>query len=297
MTHTQIDEAGHWTLGGETRVARIGFGAMRLPARGLDGPAGDRDTALAVLRGAVELGVDHIDTAAFYFYGDLAANELIRTALRPYPPNLVIATKVGPRRGPEGWLPEAGPEDLRPAVEQNLRELGQDRLDLVYLRVGGFETTDEPIGERFAALAALRERGLIRHLGLSNVSRAQLAEARAIAPVAAVQNHFHLLRQQDADLLAECEREGIAYVPFFPLGGTGLPDDERIRRIAERHDATVAQVVLAWLLARSPVMLAIPGTASPAHLAENVAAAGLRLSAGEVAELSAVGGQAPEDKI
>ncbi|MEV7008832.1 oxidoreductase [Streptosporangium sp. NPDC051022] len=296
MTHTRIDEAGHRLLGGETRVSRIGFGAMRLPARGWDGPPGDRDTALAVLRGAVDLGVDHIDTASFYFYGDLAANELIRTALHPYPDHLVIATKVGPRRGPQGWLPEAGPDDLRPAVEQNLRELGRDSLDLVYLRLGGIGMTDEPIGERFAALAALRERGLVRHLGLSNVSGAQLAEARAIAPVAAVQNHFHLLRQRDTDLLAECEREGIAYVPFFPLGGAQPPDDVRIGRIAERHGATVAQVVLAWLLARSPVTLAIPGTSSVAHLAENVAAAGLRLSAEETAELSAVGVRLSEEE-
>ncbi|GAA3076517.1 oxidoreductase [Streptosporangium carneum] len=295
MTHTRIDTAGHWKLEGETRIARIGFGAMRLPARGWDGPAGERDSALAVLRRAVELGVDHIDTAAFYFYEDLAANELIRAALRPYPEHLVIATKVGPRRGPEGWLPTAGPKELRADVEQNLRELGRDSLDLVYLRVGHIGPSTESIAERFAVLAAMREEGLIRHLGLSNVSKAQLAEARALAPVAAVQNHFHLLRQrEDADMLAECEREGIAYAPFFPLGGFGLPDDGRIRRVADRHGVTVAKVMLAWLLARSPVTLAIPGTSSPAHLAENVAAAELRLTPEDMDELAVV--RAPEEE-
>lgn len=281
----------HWMLGGDRRVSRLGFGAMRLPARGWDGPAGDRETALAVLRRAVELGVDHIDTAAFYAYEDLSANELIRTALRPYPEDLVIATKVGPRRGPEGWLSEAGPGDLRAAVEENLTGLGRDHLDLVYLRVGLMETREDPIGERFAVLAGLREEGLIRHLGLSNVTAGQLAQVRDVAPVVAVQNHFHLTRQDDLDLLAECERAGIAYVPFFPLGGFGLPDDERIGRIAQRHGATVAQVVLAWLLARSPVTLAIPGTSSLAHLAENVAAADLVLDEDEVADLNTLASQ------
>ncbi|MFI7533591.1 oxidoreductase [Streptosporangium sp. NPDC049376] len=279
----------HVTLGGDRRISRLGFGAMRLPARGWDGPRGDRESALAVLRRAVELGVDHIDTAAFYSYEDLSSNELIRTALRPYPEDLVIATKVGPRRGPGGWLPEAGPGDLRAAVEENLTGLGRDHLDLVYLRVGLMGTSEEPIGERFAVLAALREEGLIRHLGLSNVTAKQFAEARDIAPVVAVQNHFHLTRQDDLDLLAECEREGIAYVPFFPLGGFGLPDDGRIRRIADRHGATVAQVMLAWLLARSPVTLAIPGTSSLAHLAENMAAADLVLDEREVTELNTLG--------
>ncbi|MER7208295.1 oxidoreductase [Streptosporangium sp. NPDC000239] len=279
----------HVTLGGDRRISRLGFGAMRLPARGWDGPRGDRESALAVLRRAVELGVDHIDTAAFYSYEDLSSNELIRAALRPYPEDLVIATKVGPRRGPGGWLPEAGPGDLRAAVEENLAGLGRDHLDLVYLRVGLMGTSEEPIGERFAVLAALREEGLIRHLGLSNVTAKQFAEARDIAPVVAVQNHFHLTRQDDLDLLAECEREGVAYVPFFPLGGFGLPDDGRIRRIADRHGATVAQVMLAWLLARSPVTLAIPGTSSLAHLAENTAAADLVLDEREVTELNTLG--------
>ncbi|QXJ20460.1 aldo/keto reductase [Actinomadura graeca] len=282
---TEITAQRHFDLGGDLRVARMGFGAMRLAASTRNGPANDRDTVLGVLRRAVELGVDHIDTAAFYHRHGLAANELIRTALGPYPPGLVIATKVGPSRGPDdpaptGQLPASG---LRAEVERNLRELGLDRLDLVYLRPGGLEPpADEPIGERFAVLAGLREEGLIRHLGISHVSLAQLEEARAIAPVAAVQNRFDVTRPEDAGLLAVCERDGIAYAPYFPLGGFGIPDDERVRAVAARHGATVPQILLAGLLALSPVMLAIPGTGSPAHLEENMAAAGLRLTAADV---------------
>ncbi|WP_175596280.1 oxidoreductase [Thermomonospora catenispora] len=273
-----------WNLGGDTPIARMGFGAMRLPAKSWDGPAGDRDTALAVLRRAVELGVDHIDTAAFYTYGDLAANELIRQALHPYPDGLVIATKVGPRldeRGrPSG---EETADRLRASVERNLRELGVDRLDLVYLRVGGLGGPPaESIAERFAALAALREEGLIRHLGISNVSAAHLAEARAIAPVAAVQNKYALTAREDDPLVDECTRAGIAYVPFFPLWG--LPD-ERAAKVAARHGATAAQIMLAWLLARSPAILAIPGTSSLRHLEENVAAARIELTEEDLAEL------------
>lgn len=291
MTKTEIDatDGGSWMLGGDRRIARMGYGAMRLPARSWNGPAGDRDTALAVLRRAVDLGVDHIDTAAFYMHGDLAANELIRAALSPYPAELVIATKVGPRRGPgdAGPTGELAAGELRAAVEQNLRELGRDHLDLVYLRVGGIGApADDSIMERFAVLAALRDEGLIRHLGLSNVTAAHVTEAQRIAPVAAVQNRFSLMLQDDADLLGGCAEQGIAYVPFFPLGGFGLPDDEVIARIAVRHDATVAQVLLAWLLVRSPAMLAIPGTSSLAHLEENVAAAGLRLTPADLAELA-----------
>ncbi|MBC6456463.1 oxidoreductase [Actinomadura sp. HBU206391] len=284
--HITATASGHWMLGGDLRVSRMGFGAMRLPARGWNGPAGDRDTALAVLRRAVELGVDHIDTASFYAHGDLSANELIRSALHPYPDQLVIATKVGPQRGSEGRLSEAGPSELRAAVEGNLTELGLDRLDLVYLRVGGIDgPTGDRIGERFSALAALRDEGLVRHLGVSNMSAEQLAEAQQIAPVAAVQNRFSVTVQEDVELLEICARQNIAYVPFFPLGGFGLPDDDRINRVAERHRVTVAQTMLAWLLARSPAMLAIPGTSTLAHLEENVGSAGLRLSPEDLTEL------------
>lgn len=267
----------------------MGFGAMRLPVSSLHGPANDRDTGLKILHRAVELGVDHIDTAAFYYHQDgLAANEMIRAALSPYPSDLVIATKVGPYRGegdshPTGQLRAA---QLRAEVERNLTELGRDHLDLVYLRPGGIEDPDdEPVGERFAVLAGLREEGLIRHLGVSHVSPAQLEEARRIAPVAAVQNRFDVTQPQDTELLAVCEREGIAYVPYFPLGGFGIPDDARVNAIAARHGATVPQALLAGLLALSPVMLAIPGTGSPSHLEENMAAADLALTPQDLAEL------------
>ncbi|KAB2345147.1 oxidoreductase [Actinomadura rudentiformis] len=277
-----------WMLGGDLKISRMGFGAMRLPSSERGGPANDPDTGRAVLRRAVELGVNHIDTAAFYFSGDLTANGLISEALRPYRDDLVIATKVGPRRGRHDPMPTGHmePAELRPEVERNLRELGLDRLDLVYLRVGGLgPAPDESVGERFEVLARLREEGLIRHLGVSNVTAAQLEEARALAPVAAVQNRFDVTMPQDTELLGVCEREEIAYAPFFPLGGFGIPEDERIARIAARHGATVPQVLLAGLLALSPLMLVIPGTSSPAHLEENMAAAGLKLTSEDLAEL------------
>lgn len=279
--------AGTWLLGGDLPVHRMGFGAMRLPGRTWEGPAGDPRTARAVLRRAVELGVNHIDTAAFYFYKDLAANTFIREALHPYPDDLVIATKVGPDRDPDhNWLGAAGPAKLKDDVHRNLRELGVDHLDLVYLRFLG---EDGPGDGRFEALAELREQGLIRHLGVSNATPAQLAEARAVAPVAAVQNRFspgHHDPEAQA-MIALCARQGIAYVPFFPLGGAGAPHLAGLRAVADRHGVTAAQVTLAWSLSVSPAMLAIPGTSSPAHLEENVAAAALRLDAADLAELPA----------
>jgi aryl-alcohol dehydrogenase-like predicted oxidoreductase len=293
---TAAGEGESWSLGGDLRVGRMGFGAMRLPASGISGPANERANGLAVLRRAVELGVDHIDTAAFYRRDGLAANDLIREALSPYPDGLVVATKVGPYMGPSDPMPtgelEAG--KLRAEVERNLRELGLDRLDLVYLRPGGLEpSTGDSIGERFEVLAGLREEGLIRHLGVSHVTPAQLAEARAIAPVAAVQNRFDVTQPRDTEMLALCERDGIAYVPYFPLGGFGLPDAPELREIAGRHGVTVAQVLLAALLALSPAMLAIPGTSSLAHLEENIAAAGLGLTPAELAEIGKIGAGRP----
>ncbi|MGI5421406.1 aldo/keto reductase [Actinomadura luteofluorescens] len=278
----------HFDLGGDLRISRMGFGAMRLPVSTRGGPANDRGTGIKILQRAVELGVNHIDTAAFYHHAGLVANEMIRAALAPYPPGMVVATKVGPYRGPGDPFPsgQLPPSELRAEVERNLTELGLDRLDLVYLRHGGLEApSDESIGERFAVLAGLREEGLIRHLGLSHVSLAQLEEARGIAPVAAVQNRFDVTRPQDAELLAACERDHIAYAPYFPLGGFGIPDDARVNAIAARHGATVPQVLLAGLLALSPVMLAIPGTGSPAHLEENLAAADLALDPEDLAAL------------
>lgn len=282
MTITTADTAGHWTIGGSRSISRMGFGAMRLPARSWTGPAVDRGAALSVLERAIELGIDHIDTAAFYFFEGQSANELIKTALHPYPDNLLIATKVGPVRGADGnGLREGTADELEAAVEQNLHQLGLDRLDLVYLRVGGIEAPNgDSIGERFEALAALRERGLIQHLGLSNVTADHLAEAQHIAPVSAIQNYFNVGKQDDATLLASCADQGIAFVPFFPLGGGHqiMPTD-RMDAVAARHDATPAQIALAWLLELSPAMLAIPGTASVSHLEENVAAAAIQLTA------------------
>ncbi|WP_399886807.1 aldo/keto reductase [Streptomyces sp. BBFR51] len=278
-------------LGGDLTIGRLGFGAMRLPTNSFLGPARDPETGRAVLRRAVELGVNHIDTAAFYTSddGSVRANDLIREALHPYPDDLVIATKVGPLRTPDGGLAATtDPAALRALVEENLQTLGVDRLDLVYLRIGGMEPPPhgESVAARFEALAALREEGLIRHLGLSHVDAGHLAEARAIAPVAAVQNHFHTDNRDDTEVLELCEEAGIAYVPFFPLGG-GLSDlsGDRIAKVADRHGATVPQIALAWLLASSPVTLAIPGTGSPAHLEENTAAGSIVLTAEDLTDL------------
>jgi pyridoxine 4-dehydrogenase len=284
--HDTARPGGEFLLGEDLTINRLGFGAMRLARSGFQGPARERAEGIAVLRRAVELGVNHIDTAWFYRAGDVAANDLIREALSPYPANLVIATKVGPLLGPSG-RPESQSDasGLRELVEQNLTSLGLDRLDLVYLRIGG---RSESVGERFEALARLREEGLIRHLGVSNVDRPQLAEARAIAPVAAVQNHFHVHRQQDPGLLNDCEASGIGFAPFFPLGGGTDPlDAARLEPVAKRHEATVLQVALAYLLARSPVMLAIPGTGSIGHLEENMAASRISLTAEDMADLGA----------
>ncbi|MFE7559241.1 aldo/keto reductase [Kitasatospora sp. NPDC057500] len=289
MTTTpETSAAGTFLLGGELPVSRMGFGAMKLPSRDWEGPACDPELSLRVLRRAAELGVDHIDTAWFYFFRDVSANDLIRRALHPYRDDLVIATKVGPGREPDGsWMDPADRDALRAAVHRNLRELGVDRLDLVYLRRLPSQSS---IAEPFAALAELREEGLIRQLGVSNVNAAQLAEAEALAPVVAVQNRFSVLEHDEADerLLADCTERGIAFVPFYPLGGTGVPDHPALRRVAERHGATRAQVMVAWLLALSPAILAIPGTSSPAHLEENIAAAALRLDAADLADLAEV---------
>jgi aryl-alcohol dehydrogenase-like predicted oxidoreductase len=261
---------------------------MRLPTGTLAGLVRDPQDGIAVLRRAVELGVNHIDTASFYRRGRVAANELIRRALAPYPDGLVIATKVGPMLGPDGTPAlQATPGQLCALVEDNLRELGAGHLDLVYLRVGGRNAPGgEPVAERFAALAKLRADGLIRHLRVSNVDAAQLAEARAIAPVAAVQNAYHVHATADAALLAECTRSGTAFVPFFPIGGLDPLDTTRLEKTAARHGATVQQIALAALLAAFPVMLPIPGTGSPAHLEENVAAASLRLTPEDIASLA-----------
>lgn len=290
MPQHEESSATEFKLGGDLTVKRLGFGAMRLLRGSFDSPARDPQQGIEVLARAVKLGVNHIDTAWFYRSGDIGANDLIREVLAPYPPGLVIATKVGPLLGTEGrptHQSDAG--GLRQLVEDNLVSLGVDRLDLVYLRIGGMSVpVGESLGERFRVLAALREEGLIRHLGISNVDQGQLAEARDIAPVVAVQNHFHVHRQQqDLGLLADCEAAGIAFVPYFPMGGgADAIEPERLERVARRHDATVRQVALAYLLVKSPVMLPIPGTGSPRHLTENMDAARISLTDEDIAELA-----------
>jgi len=274
---------------GDLTINRLGLGAMRLSTNGFNGPSRNPEVGRAVLRRAVELGVNHIDTAAFYqsHDGSVHANTLIREALHPYPSDLIIATKVGPVIGPNS--PTQGTAaDLRTAVEENLKTLGLECLDLVYLRIGFMEVPhSESLAERFEVLAALREEGLIRHLGLSNVDTAHFTEARTIAPVVAVQNHFHIARRDEVAVLDACTANGIAFAPFFPLGGgrTSL-NDKRLARVAARHDATVSQIALAWLLALSSVTLAIPGTGSLAHLEENIAAGSITLTAEDLADLA-----------
>ena len=285
------DAAGTWQLGDVT-VNRLGFGAMRLTGNRPfgDGAASDRDQSIAVLRRAVELGVNHIDTASFYFSPLRSANELINTALAPYPDDLTIVTKVGPGRDPWGEWYSATPEQLRGQVEENLRQLGRDHLDVVNLR----RMRQESIAEHFGALAGLRDAGLIRHLGVSDVTTAQLAEALAIAPVLCVQNRFSLEMPGHPDVLRACQDRGIAFVPFFAIagdrraaGGSGTEPSQLVE-VARRHGATPAQVRLAWTLHQAPNVLAIPGTGNPGHLAENVAAGALRLTGEDLALLATV---------
>jgi aryl-alcohol dehydrogenase-like predicted oxidoreductase len=283
---TGAGAAGYWQLGGDLPVARLGYGAMQLAGPGVFGPPADRDAAVAVLRRAVELGVNHIDTSDYY--GPYVVNELIRTALHPYPEDLVLVTKVGARRDANGgWLPADSPPELRQAVRDNLARLGRDRLDLVNLRLGGLAGPEEgSLAERFGTLAELREQGLIRHLGVSNVTAAQLTEARQIAPVACVQNYFNIAKRDDAPMVDACTEAGIGYVPFFPLGGSfSQVAGQRVDAVAQRHGVTASQVALAWLLARSPALLLIPGTSRVAHLEQNVAAAGLALTGQDLADL------------
>ena len=284
------------TLGGILKVAddfvihRMGYGAMQLAGPHVSGPPRDRDEAIAVLREAVERGVDHIDTADFY--GPFVVNELIKEALYPYPEHLRIVTKVGARRGEDGsWIFRREPEDLKAQVHENLKRLGLDALDAVNLRIGTREGTDfEPqFAEKFGALAELRQQGLIRHLGISSVSGEQLTEAQAIAPVVTVQNLYNLADRTDDALVDRCAAEGIAYAAFFPLGGFTPLQSDTLANVAARLGATPHQVALAWLLLRSPTMVLIPGTSSRAHLRENLAAADLVLPSDALAELDTIG--------
>ncbi|MFJ3769787.1 aldo/keto reductase [Streptomyces sp. NPDC090082] len=294
MTPQTITAAasGTWKLGDLT-VHRVGLGAMRLPQHGeafaADAVPRDRDRAIGVLRRAVELGVNHIDTAAFYFSPLRSANELINQALAPYPDDLVIATKVGPGRDPAGqWLPHADPGQLRGQVEENLRQLGRDHLDVVNLRIVGTDS----IAERFGALADLREAGLIRHLGLSNVHPHHLAEAQTIAPVVCVQNMYGIgASPEQRAFLDLCGAQRIAFVPFYSIAGTGrtagatTDHSPEVRALARAHGVSTAQIRLAWTLHQGSHVLAIPGTGDLDHLAQNVATGSLRLTEDELAAL------------
>jgi len=286
---TDITAAGVYALGNST-VSRLGYGAMQLAGPGVFGPPKDRDAALAVLREAVARGVNHIDTSDYY--GPHITNQLIREALHPYPDDLVIVTKLGAVRGDDAsWKPAMAPADLARGVHDNLRNLGVDALDVVNLRIMGriHEPSEGSIAEPFTALAELQRQGLIRHLGVSNVTSTQIAEARSIAEVACVQNLYNLAHRADDALIGELAASGIAYVPFFPLGGFTPLQSSTLSDVAAELGATAMQVALAWLLHRAPNILLIPGTSSVAHLYENLAAAALKLSDEVLGRLDAIG--------
>jgi aryl-alcohol dehydrogenase-like predicted oxidoreductase len=288
MTQTTL-AGGVFELAHDVAVTRIGYGAMQLAGPHVFGPPADRDSAVAVLREAVRLGITHIDTSDFY--GPYVTNEIIRQALYPYPDGLHIVTKVGSVRDAEGgWNKALAPAQLRQAVHDNLDRLGLDVLDVVNLRVGGFERPEPgSIAEPFAVLAQMREEGLIRHLGLSTVSAEQIAEAETIAPVVCVQNFYNVAHRDDDALIDALAARGIAYVPYFPLGGFTPLQSGTLSSVAASLSATPMAVALAWLLHRSPNILLIPGTSSIEHLRENVAGAGLTLPPDALAELDGIG--------
>jgi pyridoxine 4-dehydrogenase len=287
---SSIDRCGTFTLGDRT-VKRLGYGAMQLAGPGVFGPPKDRAAALAVLREAVASGVNHIDTSDYY--GPYVTNRLIREALAPYPGDLVIVTKIGARRGEDGsWLPAYSPEELTHAVHDNLRNLGLDVMDVVNLRImgdaRGLGPAEGSIETPLTVLAELRRQGLVRHIGMSNVTPAQIAEGRRIAPIVCVQNHYNLAHRTDDALIDDLARDGIAYVPFFPLGGFNPLQSSTLSDVAARLGATSMQVALAWLLRRAPNIVLIPGTSSVAHLKENLAAAELALPDDAIKDLDSV---------
>ena len=285
-----LDSAGEYPLG-DRSIKRLGYGAMQLAGPGVFGPPRDRDMALAVLREAVASGVDHIDTSDFY--GPHVTNQLIREALHPYPDGLVIVTKVGAVRGSDAsWNPAMSPAELTSAVHDNLRNLGVEVLDVVNLRLMGqiHGPSEGSLEEPFTTLAELQRRGLIRHLGLSNVTSTQVAQARTIAPVVCVQNQYNIAHREDDALIDELAAIGVAYVPFFPLGGFAPVQSATLSQIATGLGATPLQVALAWLLRRAPNILLIPGTSSLDHLRENLATATLTLPDAVFEALGEVGG-------
>lgn len=275
-------------------VQRVGYGAMQLAGPGVWGPPRDPDAAVAVLRQAVAAGVNHIDTSDYY--GPHITNQLIRKALHPYPAGLVIVTKLGARRPPDmSWQPAIEPQDLIDGVHDNLRNLGLDALDIVNYRAMGLVhgPAEGSIAEQVTVLAGLHRQGLVRHIGLSNVTAAQVAEAQAITDIVCVQNNYNLAHRDDDALIDELSKQGIAYVPFFPLGGFTPLQSSTLSEVASRLGATPMQVALAWLLHRSPNMLLIPGTSSVAHLRENLAAGQLTLPPQTLSELDRIAADAP----
>jgi pyridoxine 4-dehydrogenase len=291
---TEATLGGQFTFPGTSlTVQRIGYGAMKLAGPGVWGPPKDPDAAVAILREAVDAGVNHIDTADFY--GPHATNQLIRQALHPYPAGLVIVSKLGARRPPDGsWLPAISPRELVAGVHDNLRNLGLDALDVVnYRSMGSGHGPEEgSIAEQVTVLAELQRKGLVRHIGLSNVTARQVAEAQAITDVVCVQNNYNLAYRHDDDLIDDLARQGIAYVPFFPLGGFTPLQSSTLSSVAGRLGATPMQVALAWLLHRSPNILLIPGTSSVAHLRENLAVGQLTLPPQNLEELDGIAAEA-----
>jgi aryl-alcohol dehydrogenase-like predicted oxidoreductase len=289
---TDISKAGVFKLGDRT-VKRLGYGAMQLAGPGVFGPPKDHDNAIAVLREAVASGVDHIDTSDFY--GPHVTNQLIREALHPYPADLVIVTKIGAKRGPDkSWNPAFSAEALTNAVHDNLRNLGVAALDVVNLRLmfGTHGPAEGSLEAPLTVLAGLQKQGLVRHIGLSNVTRTQISEGRAIAEIVCVQNNYNLVHREDDAMIDELAAAGIAYAPFFPLGGFTPLQSTVLSDVAAQLGATPMQVALAWLLQRSPNILLIPGTSSVQHLRENLAAAELSLSSETVAMLNGIAAEA-----
>lgn len=289
---SEVKLGGQFTFPGTSlTVNRIGYGAMQLAGPGVWGPPKDPDSAVAVLRAAVEAGVNHIDTSDFY--GPHVTNQIIRQALHPYPSDLVIVTKVGARRpADQSWQPAISPDDLTAAVHDNLRNLGLDTLDIVNYRAmgSGHGLQEGSIAAQVTALADLQREGLVRHIGVSNVTAAQIAEAQTITEIVCVQNNYNLAHRQDDSMIDDLARQGIAYVPYFPLGGFTPLQSSTLSTVADRLGATPMQVALAWLLHRSPNILLIPGTSSVAHLRENLAAGRLTLSSDTLAELDGITG-------
>ncbi|MER9056514.1 aldo/keto reductase family oxidoreductase [Mesorhizobium sp. M0213] len=290
---SSIDQSGTFIFG-DRKVRRLGYGAMQLAGPGVFGPPKDHDAALAVLREAVAQGVNHIDTSDFY--GPHVTNLLIREALAPYPDDLLIVTKIGARRGQGGsWLPAFSAQELTQAVHDNLHNLGLDVLEAVNLRImfDAHGPAEGSIEAPLATLAELQRQGLVRHIGLSNVTAAQIAEGRRICKIVYVQNQYNLAHRGDDALIDDLARDGIAYVPFFPLGGFNPLQSSTLSKVAARLGATPMQVALAWLLRRAPNILLIPGTSSVAHLRENLAAGDLALSEDAIEELDSIAGNVP----